>query len=102
MYGSFVSNQCIEVAIGDESAEIEFEFSLNCVTRSTPGQLSGPPENCYPPEAAEFELNSIDVIDAKGKSISISENALAAIIGQDQFDKMLEDAEIDADENGEF
>lgn len=102
MYGSFVSNQSIEVAIGDDSAEVEFEITMDCATRSTPGQLSGPPERCYPPEAAEFELDTIMVIDEKGNPHIVSENVLAAIIGQEPFDKMLEDAQVDADENGEF
>ena len=99
---SFVSNQSIEVTVGDESTEIEFELSLNCVTRSTPGRFHGPPEDCYDSEAAEFELSSISVINAVGNPISISENAVAAIVGQEPFNKMLEDAQVDADENGEF
>ena len=102
MYGSFVSNRSIEVTVEDDITEVEFEFNLVCVTLSTPGQLSGPPEHCYEPEAAEFELDSIFVIDAEGNPHNVSENALTALIGQEVFQKMLEGAEAEADESGEF
>ena len=102
MYGSFVSNRSIEVAVNDDSIEVEFEFNLVCVNLSTSGQFSGPPEHCYEAEAAEFELDSIFVIDAEGNPHNMSENALVAIIGPEVFQKMLEGAEAEADESGEF
>lgn len=37
----------------------------------SPGKLSGPPENCYPPEDPEFDL--ISVKDEKGHTLTDAE-----------------------------
>lgn len=38
--------------------ELEFEVTVRQVSRGRPGRTYGPPEYCYPPEAAEYEVES--------------------------------------------
>jgi len=42
--------------------EIDFDYNPG-----DPGQTSGPPERCYPPEDDEFVLNSVHLIEGKDK-----------------------------------
>jgi hypothetical protein len=103
MYGSFESSQYIEViGPGDESRMATFQLTLICTSRGCVAQLSGPPENCYQAEAAEFELDSIHVLDGEGKPHLISEEILEAIAGKKLAQKMYEAAELEAIESGEF
>lgn len=101
-YGSHESVQCVEVVTVDDSKDTDFQFALNCVAPSNPGCLSGPPENCYEAEAAEFELDSIHVLDENGNPHKISFDILVAFVGVKAAQKMVEDAETEAMESGEF
>lgn len=102
MYGTVIISKHIETVYQGEFQEVEFQFTLNCVNRGNPGRVSGPPEHCYPPEGAEFELESIHVLDEDCKLIRVSEEVLTAIIGKEAFTEMLSAAETEADESGEF
>ncbi len=98
-YGSHESSQCAELGC---EGEVEFSFILNCVSPGRPAQLYGPPEGCFEAEAAEFELESVHVIDADGKPVEISEEILEAFVGKDDAQKMFRDAELSASESGGF
>ncbi len=101
-YGSHESSQYAEVIAKGDGKEAEFQLTLNCVTLGCPAQLYGPPENCYPADAAEFELDSIHLLDDEGNPVEISEQVLKAFVGEDVFQKMVEDAETEAMESGDF
>ncbi len=101
-YGSHESSQYAEVFAKGDGHEAEFQLTLNCVTLGQSAQLYGEPGDCYPAEAAEFELESIHVLDAEGKPVKISEKILAAIVSKEVFQKMLWDAETEAMESGDF
>ena len=101
-YGSHESSQYAEVIARGDGKEAEFQLTLNCVTSGCPAQLYGPAENCYPAEAPEFELESIHVLDDDGNPIKISEEILKAVVGEDIFQTMVENAETEAMESGDF
>jgi len=102
-YGSYESTQCIELSWPEDGCrETEFLITLTCVTPGTPAQLYGPPENCYEAEAAEFELESIHVLDDDGNPVKISEEIMAAIMGKELAQAVIEDAETDAMDSGDF
>lgn len=102
MYGSYESSQYVEAITGDNSTEVGFILTLNCVTPGTPAQLYGPAENCYPAEGAEFELDSIHLIDEEGNHILITAAMFSAFVGQDIETKMFESACLEAEESGGF
>lgn len=101
-YGSHESSQYVEVLAKGDGHEAEFQFTLNCVSLGCKAQLYGEPGDCYPAEAAEFELESIHVLDGEGKPHHISEEILKAIVGEDVIRQMVEDAETEAMESGDF
>ena len=101
-YGSHESSQYAEVLAKGDGHEAEFQLTLNCVTLGCKAQLYGEPGDCYPAEAAEFELESIHVLDAEGKPHLISEEILKAVVGADVARQMIGDAETEAMESGEF
>ena len=102
MYGSYESNQYVEVITGDHGTEIGFCLTLNCVNRGTPAQTYGPAENCYEAEGAEFELDSIHLIAEEGNHILLTEDIFSAIVGSEIEKKMIEDAQTEAEESGDF
>lgn len=101
-YGTHESSQYAEVLAKGDGKEAEFQLILNCVTPGSPAQLYGEPGDCYPADAAEFELESIYVLDDDGKPHLISEDVLKAVVGGEAFQKMLLDAQTDAMESGDF
>ena len=101
-YGSHESRQCAEVLAKGDGHEAEFLLTLNCVTLGSPAQLYGEPGDCYPAEAAEFELDSVHVLDGEGKPHLISEEILTAIVSEEVARQMIEDAETEAQESGDF
>lgn len=101
-HGSHESTQYAEVSANGEDKEVEVRLTFECVTRGCPAQLYGPPENCYPEEAAEFELDSVHLLDDEGNPVEISEEVLKAFVGGDAFKRMIEAAETEAMESGEF
>ena len=104
MYGTFDSIQCVEVFTDPDTDghEPEFKFTMNCVSRGCKAQLYGPPEDCYPADAAEFELDTVHAFDSKGNPLMISEAVLEAIIGVEATKKLTDAAFLDASENGEL
>ena len=103
MYGSFESSQYAEIISGDDGKEAEFQFTLICVSRGYSGcmyQNNGDPGD--PPEAAEFELDSLHVLDDDGNSVLITYQILEAIAGKELAQKMQDDAETEAMESGDF
>ena len=101
MYGSFESSQYFEVE-DRESIEIEFQITLICTALGQPARLGGPPEDCYPAEAPEFEVSTIYVINDDGNPVEVSEEAFRAFVGAGIADKLMEDAAVEANESGEF
>lgn len=102
MYGSFQSSQYVEVLSKDDSRQVEFQIVLRCVTRSTPGRLSGPPEDCYPPEGAEFEVEHICIVNENDDPTPISIKLFEALCGDGMAEQIIEDAMVEADETGDF
>jgi hypothetical protein len=100
-YGSYESTQSIEVEAEGEYHEAIFDFTLTCTSPGCAAQLYGPPENCYPAEAAEFELDSVAVLDGESNPHIISVDILANIVGRELADKLVEKAIEDAQENME-
>ncbi len=101
-YGSHESNQYAEVIAKGDGHEAHFQLTLNCVSLGCKAQLYGEPGDCHPDEAAEFELESIHVLDAEGKPHLISEDVLTAVVGVAVAREMVEDAETEAMESGDF
>ena len=101
-YGSHESIQYAEVLAKGDGHEAEFQLTLSCVSLGCKAQLYGEPGDCYPAEAAEFELESIHVLDAESKPHLISEEILKAVVGEDVARQMIEDAKTEAMESGEF
>lgn len=99
MYGSYESSQAIEM---EDGGDVEFHLALTCVNPSRPARLYALPGDCYPAEAAEFELESVHIIDDDGKPVRISEEAWTARVGTDAAQKMIEAAEVAANESGDF
>lgn len=102
-YGSYESTQCAEVSAKGEDREVEILLTLECATRGDPGCMytrNGDPG--WPPEAAEFELESIHLVDDESNPVEISEEVLTVLVGGDVFQRMIEDAEVEANESGEF
>jgi hypothetical protein len=102
MYGSYYSRQGIEVVGQTDSHTARFQIVLTCVSPGCAAQTYGPPENCYPAEAAEFELASIHLIDSAGNLHDISEELFKAIVGKLQAGLMIENAYDEAEESGDF
>jgi hypothetical protein len=64
-----------------------------------PGQLSGPPENCFPPEPDEIEITHV-WIRALGSDVPIRYDANPDLFGtvaeyamENEFDRMREEAD---------
>lgn len=101
-YGSHASTQTIEVEADGECHEAEFEFEMECTSPGCSAQLYGAPENCYPAEAAEFELISVSVFDRDGNPRKVPWEILEGILGVKLADKLVEKAKLDAEENMEL
>jgi len=72
----------------DKEIELSIEGSFS---PGTPGKLSGPPEDCYPPESAEAEIELISFEGQPWKGELTEEEAEAAIeallaAGEEGFD----------------
>ncbi len=98
MYGSFESHQSMEWLEADR----EFKIALVCTARSVRARLSGSPEDCYPAEAPEFELDSIHIVCLDGKLRLLEYHAFVAIFGTVEAAELLKAAEDEAIESGEF
>jgi len=60
--------------IPNEAGElVEYTFEVDVdVTPGAPGRLSGPPEDCYPPEPAEVEYGDVCCVET-GRVFSVDE-----------------------------
>ena len=98
-YYSYVTDFTVSV---DEDQEIfttvEVEFYLKLVDRGRPAKIYGPPEDCYPAEDPEWELNFIALVFSKSHKLSITEVDFVGLFGQKFFDKHYELAEEAANE----
>ena len=56
----------IEIYLGDTLVYVEGEFNAG-----HPGRLYGPPERCYPPEDASFEIESARVLLSDGTPVDL-------------------------------
>ena len=101
-YGTFESEQYVEVVSGDEGTEVGFSLSISCSARGCRAQISGPPEGCYPAESPEFELDSVHLIAVDGNHYLITEEIFSAFVGPEIEEKMFEAAKLEASESGEF
>lgn len=108
MRNDFESSQSLEIEGPDDSfGEPSITIGLECATRSNPGQLSGPPEHCYPPEGPEFELASITfdvpvVNSPELEALELTYFQFCAIYGEEVADALICRATDDAIENGGF
>lgn len=112
----FKSKQYVEVITEGGNHELEFSIYLHCTCRGTPGVLSGPPEKCYPPESAEFELVTISLPVPKvnhhysgaGKlleydpPLELDFNQFAALVGVVEAERLFDEACVEACQTGEF
>lgn len=46
-----------EIFILGVKVEVDFEADITITDQGDPGKTYGPPENCWPPESAEFEFD---------------------------------------------
>lgn len=76
--------------------DIEVEYAFD---RGSPGKTYGPPEQCYPPEASELEIERAWVLDEYGKrawEIELSDEEITFLIdtiNEDQEFYLPEDEE---------
>lgn len=106
----YTSEQGIEI-IGADGVETIFEINLHCTANSTPGRFS-PIDGGYPPEGAEFEFVSVSlpvkrVNRREGQSeyeapITFTYAQFVALVGEDNATDMIDRAEDDAAESGQF
>ncbi len=82
-------------ALGEWEAEVFGVF-----TPSDPGRTYGPPEDCYPPEGAEFEIKKI-VLKARGHETfsgelvadSLRKAVIHGVLTDDEWERLIEAAE---------
>lgn len=48
-----------DITIEIAGTEFQLDFSVKITSRGYPAKLSGPPEDCYPAEDAEFEVTDL-------------------------------------------
>lgn len=62
-------SRTVNVEIADTEIELEVEFEY---TPEDPGKLTGLPEDCYPPEPSELELQQIEYSAEDGRIMDFS------------------------------
>ncbi len=82
----------------EEFTSMELDFNLKQTYAGDPGKLSGPPEDCYPPENPEWELDGLTLIFSKNHKLKITDKDCVALFGQKFFDKHCDLAEEEANE----
>ena len=86
-----MTTKIIELVIGDVGFDVEVQFTF---TKGYPAKTNALPENCYPEEPDEWELESLNVVDDKTKyPIDILIDALHAEIIEKLYEKLEEEAE---------
>ena len=101
MYGTHESTQYLEIKNRyDEYDEVEFQLTMICTAMGDPGSYYG--DGAYPPEAPEFELDTIHVLDEQSNPHKITWDVLVAFVGDEAAQKMVDSAINDAVESGDF
>ena len=81
------------IYIDDDEYEVEGTYFPG-----DPGQTSGPPERCYPPEDSEFEIESIKIYGAE--LTGASEHLLGRIqqLAEEKADELYSQTQQDGEE----
>lgn len=87
----------------EEFTTVELEICLKLTDRGRPAKLHGPPEDCYPAEDPEWELDNIALLigehlHGNKQRIILNEDACVSLFGQKFFDKHYKLAEEEANE----
>ena len=72
-----------------EAGECNFIVSGN-FSPGDPGRTSGPPERCYPPEPAEFEILSFHAVRARLKPSEVPEWLLERLTANEDLVERIE------------
>ena len=84
----------------DEGLQWEVSITVTCTSPYVPAQLSGPPENCYPAEGPEYELEEFEFFAGKKSILRSDKWAMAeALFGTNIWNHLYDDAVTDAEEN---
>lgn len=91
----------LPVATEDEYEEVEFTIGLECTEPYRPGYFD-PRWGGEPPSGPEFDMTFITREVPDGKPLDLTWEQFEAMVGEEQADKLFEDACIQAAENGDF
>lgn len=95
----YTSYQSVEVTDSqDNYKELIFAIDLKMTAAGRPAYISGLPEDCYPAEAAEYEVVQVGVDNPKVKTVWTYDE-FHEFIGSDIAAMVIEDAMLDAIEN---
>ena len=84
----------------DTGIQWEVSITVNCTSPGCPAKLSGPPEDCYPAEGPEFELDEFEVFVGKTVIIKSKDwNVGEALFSDNLWAHLYDDAVTDAEEN---
>ena len=98
-YGTFDYVTTLEDSDGIER---EVLVVLACTALGTDAQLYGPPENCYPAEAPEFDFDYLGISTDDGAPMHSISNWQDIVAVLPDFEKAYERAVDAAIESGEF
>ncbi len=93
----------IEILI-NENEELTvwgLQMDINQISPHRPAYISGPPENCHPEEAAEWEVTAIS-LTREDKVIRIEDSVFLAFFGQANYDRYMDLAYEEACESDEY
>ena len=94
------SDRALLLADSEEGEPFEFVVSFNSSGYDDPGRVSGPPEDCYPPDRDDERLQDNVKVVWKGVSGESREILLAELQAQEVFDYfMTEIDEVELDED---
>lgn len=82
----------------EEFTTVELEICLRLTSPGRPAKLYGPPEDCYPAEDPEWELGALTLLFSKKHKLKISDENCIALFGRKFFDKHLDLAIEEANE----
>jgi len=83
----------------EEFTTVEVEIYLEQTYAGCPAYISGPPEDCYPAEGPEWELDSIYLRFSKTHKLKVTEEDFIALFGREFFNKCCEKAEEEGNES---
>ena len=101
-YTTDVQGSLVLSATVSENIQWEVSITVNCTSPFQPARLSGPPEDCYPAEGPEFELDEFEVFVGKTVIVSTRDWSVGeALFGDNIWAHLYDDAVTDAEENME-